>query len=382
LRSLLESGVDCFKTDFGERIPTDAVYFDRSDPQLMHNYYSYLYNKSVFDVVSEVKGESEAMVFARSATAGGQKYPVHWGGDCFATWESMAENLRGGLCFGLSGGGFWSHDIGGFAGKADPNLFKRWIAFGMLSSHSRLHGSESYRVPWNYDDQSVDILRHFSRLKNRLFPYLYGAAHEASSNGTPVMRAMMLEFPHDPNCLHLDRQYMLGSSLLVAPIFNPDGVVQFYVPEGTWIDLLTHETYAGGRWHERECDPMQIPVLMRPGSVLPMSNEQHWPRWTVDAPVTLHVPAFDAQGKFTTILGQSASSDAVRLTVERSHDAIVLHTDRPLAAAAIRLHAHGAIKVIEGGEMVDASTVRWTTPQNTLVIRVVDITPAHRSPHV
>ena len=133
-------GVDCFKTDFGERIPIDVVWYDGSDPERMHNYYPYLYNQTVFDVLREHRGEGEAVVFARSATAGGQQFPVHWGGDCESTYESMAESLRGGLSLGLSGFGFWSHDIGGFEGTPDPALFKRWVAFGLLSSHSRLHG--------------------------------------------------------------------------------------------------------------------------------------------------------------------------------------------------------------------------------------------------
>src|SRR6478609_6379531 len=156
LRALLDMGVDCFKTDFGERIPTDVVWHDGSDPERMHNYYTHLYNKAVFELLEEVKGEGEAVLFARSATAGGQQFPVHWGGDCESTFVSMAESLRGGLSLAMSGFGFWSHDIGGFEGRPDPAVFKRWIAFGMLSSHSRLHGNHSYRVPWLFDDESVE----------------------------------------------------------------------------------------------------------------------------------------------------------------------------------------------------------------------------------
>jgi alpha-D-xyloside xylohydrolase len=147
LRALVDMGVDCFKTDFGERIPTDVVYYDGSDPFKMHNYYTHLYNKTVFDVLEEKLGEGNATVFARSATAGGQQFPVHWGGDSTATFESMAESLRGGLSLALCGFGFWSHDMGGFEQTAPPAVYKRWCAFGLLSSHSRLHGSESYRVP-------------------------------------------------------------------------------------------------------------------------------------------------------------------------------------------------------------------------------------------
>ncbi|GAA2841424.1 hypothetical protein GCM10020220_032970 [Nonomuraea rubra] len=124
LRALLDMGVDAFKTDFGERIPTDVVYADGSDPERMHNYYSLIYNQTVHDVLAERRGPGEAVLFARSATVGGQRLPVHWGGDCESTFEAMAESLRGGLSLGLGGFGFWSHDIGGFEGRPDPAVFQ------------------------------------------------------------------------------------------------------------------------------------------------------------------------------------------------------------------------------------------------------------------
>ena len=263
LERLIAMGVDCFKTDFGERIPTDVVYFDGSDPEKMHNYYTFLYNRLVFETLKRLRG-GEAVVFARSATVGGQRFPVHWGGDNVATYESMAESLRGGLSLGLSGFGFWSHDIGGFQNKAPAHVYKRWCAFGLLSSHSRLHGFTSYRVPWIYDDEAVDVLRAFTRLKCRLMPYLFAAAAEAARSGAPMMRAMVLEFPDDPACETLDRQYMLGPSLLVAPVFSEDGQVSFYLPEGRWTHLLTGEVVDGGRWRKEkawlpESSPLRSP---------------------------------------------------------------------------------------------------------------------------
>ncbi|GAA3217721.1 alpha-xylosidase [Actinocorallia longicatena] len=269
LDALLEMGVDCFKTDFGERIPLDVAWHDGSDPERMHNYYAQLYNETVFDLLKERHGEGEAIVFARSATAGGQKFPVHWGGDCESTFAAMAEDLRGGLSLGLSGFGYWSHDIGGFEGTPDPELFKRWVAFGLLSSHSRLHGSHSYRVPWAFDEEAVDVLRHFTKLKERLMPYLREVAREAHEDGLPMMRPMMLEFPGDPACTHLERQYMLGSDLLVAPVFDPSGEVTYYVPEGEWTSVLGGGTVTGPRWITEVHDVMSLPLLARSGSVLP-----------------------------------------------------------------------------------------------------------------
>src|SRR5215207_8843223 len=230
LRALLDMGVDCFKTDFGERIPTDVVLSDGAPPERMHNFYSYLYNQTVFDLLRAHNGEQEAVVFARSATAGGQQFPVHWGGDCESTFVSMAETLRGGLSLAASGFGFWSHDIGGFEGRPDPAVFKRWIPFGLLCTHSRLHGSDSYRVPWVFDEEAVEVLRIFTRLKAQLMPYIYGQAANAAQDGMPVLRPMTAEFPDDPACTHLDRQYMLGDRLLVAPVFTASGETSYYLP--------------------------------------------------------------------------------------------------------------------------------------------------------
>ena len=268
LESLMDMGVDCFKTDFGERIPTDCVYYVGSDPVKMHNYYTYLYNKVVYNVVKKKKGEKEAILFARSATAGGQKFPVHWGGDCWSDYESMEESLRGGLSLTSSGFGFWSHDIGGFESTSTPDVYKRWCAFGLLSTHSRLHGSTSYRVPWVYDEEAVDVVRFFAKLKASLMPYLYRNAIETSKTGVPMMRSMVLEFTEDKNCAYLASQYMLGDSLLVAPIFNDQSMAEYYLPEGTWTSLLTGEVKEGGKWYKEKQGYLSIPLYVREGSIV------------------------------------------------------------------------------------------------------------------
>ncbi|MFW6292440.1 MAG: alpha-xylosidase [Spirochaetota bacterium] len=266
LAALIDEGVDAFKTDFGERVPTDVVYHDGSDPLRMHNYYTLLYNRAVFEVLEDKRGAGEACLFARSASVGGQRYPVHWGGDSTATYESMAETLRGGLSAAQSGIAFWSHDMGGFEDTAPPDIYKRWCAFGLLSSHSRLHGSGSYRVPWLFDEEAVDVLRFFTKLKCRLMPYLHAKAVEAHETGVPMMRPMVMEFPEDPACDYLDRQYMLGDAILVAPVLSPEGDVSFYLPEGRWTHLLDERVLDGGRWHREAYDYFSLPLFARPGS--------------------------------------------------------------------------------------------------------------------
>ena len=266
LKALLDMGVDCFKTDFGERIPTDDVVFaDGSDPLRMHNFYTYLYNEAVFELLEKEKGKGEAVLFARSATAGCQKFPVHWGGDCHSDYPSMEQTIRGGLSLMLSGFSYWSHDIGGFEDKSTPDVYKRWAAFGLLSSHSRLHGSTSYRVPWNYDEESVDVLRHYVELKKSLMPYIDAARDEAERYGFPVMRPMVIEFQDDPVCAFLDRQYMLGSRILVAPVFDKDGMVEFYLPEGTWVsaDGKDRRVVTTGRFFKEQRGYLEMPVYLR-----------------------------------------------------------------------------------------------------------------------
>jgi alpha-D-xyloside xylohydrolase len=278
LEKLMDMGVDTFKTDFGERIPTmDVAWFDGSDPVKMHNYYSYLYNKVVFDALEKKRGKGDALVFARSGTAGSQKLPVHWGGDCTASYTSMAESLRGGLSLCASGFGFWSHDISGFEKTATPDIYKRWTAFGLLSSHSRLHGNASYRVPWLFDEEAVDVLRTFTKLKCTLMPYIFSAAVEAVETGIPTMRAMFMEYPHDPACQYLDLQYTLGGNILVAPVFREDGMVQFYLPEGKWTHLLTNDVVEGGKWCEETYDYFSLPLFARENSIIARGREENKP---------------------------------------------------------------------------------------------------------
>ena len=330
LRVLLDQGVDCFKTDFGERIPTDVVWHDGSDPERMHNYYTQLYNRTVFELLKDERGEGEAVLFARSATVGGQQFPVHWGGDCESTFNAMAESLRGGLSLGLSGFGFWSHDIGGFEGTPTEALFKRWVQFGLLSSHSRLHGSKSYRVPWDYGDEAVEVTRDFTRLKHRLAPYLQRAAQQAHVSGTPVMRAMVLEFPDDPAAATLDRQYLLGDDLLVAPVFSEDGTVEFYVPEGTWTNVLTGDQLTGPRWVRETHGFATLPLLARPDSVIPFGADDSRPVSDWSDGVTLRVHAFaDGAERTVSVPNQEGTGQAATFLVRRQGDVLRISTDNP-----------------------------------------------------
>jgi alpha-D-xyloside xylohydrolase len=283
----------------------------------MHNWYTQLYNQAVFEVLEEKRGAGDAVVFARSATVGGQKLPVHWGGDSTSTYESMAETLRGGLSLALSGFAYWSHDIGGFEGTPDAGVFKRWTAFGLLSSHSRFHGSSSYRVPWAFDQQAVDVTRLFTKLKLSLMPYLYAAGQLATGAGTPLLRPMQLEFPDDPAVAYLDRQYMLGADILVAPVFSEAGDVDFYLPAGMWTSLLTGESVTGPGWRTETHGFDSLPLYVRDGAAIPRGARTDRPDYDYldGLVIELYPSAADSDERevmVTTPEGASASFSVVR----------------------------------------------------------------------
>jgi alpha-D-xyloside xylohydrolase len=376
LRKLLEMGVDCFKTDFGEFIPENVVYHDGSNPAVMHNYYSYLYNKAVFELLENFHGKGNAIVFARSAATGCQKFPVHWGGDCDATWESMAEDLRGGLSFCASGAAFWSHDIGGFSGTANPALYKRWVAFGLLSTHSRLHGSSSYRVPWLFDEESVLVMRHFARLKNRLFPYIFSASHDARDRGWPVMRAMVLEFPDDPACAHLDRQYMLGSSLLVAPIFRQDNIAEYYVPHGRWTNFFSGEVVEGGVWRRETFDFMQLPLLVRENTILPLGGDEEKPSWKLSEELTLQLFQIADGADVSISVPANDNAHAVVFRCQRAGGKFVLSTDGRAKDVKVLLPSRRSIGDISNGkprgQAGEAPLVSWTDTAKPLAFSLKD----------
>lgn len=331
LEILLDMGVDCFKTDFGERIPNDCVYYDGKDPVKMHNYYTYLYNKVVFELLERKRGKGEAVLFARSATVGGQKFPVHWGGDCWSDYESMEESLRGGLSLQMSGFGFWSHDIGGFESTSTPDVYKRWSAFGLLSSHSRLHGSTSYRVPWAYDEEAVDVVRFFTKLKAKLMPYLWKTALTAHSEGIPSMRAMVIEFTQDKNCSYLDKQYMLGDNLLVAPIFNDKGIGEYYLPEaeGMWTNFFNGEQQEGGKWYSRECGYCDIPLMVRPNSIIALGARDDGPEYAYEENV--HLKVFALSGNAQTKVYTMGQELAIAVNAEKRENEIYITIDNRCA---------------------------------------------------
>ncbi|ALS01838.1 alpha-xylosidase [Enterococcus silesiacus] len=341
LSDLLDMGVDSFKTDFGERIPTDAVYFDGSDPKKAHNYYSYLYNEVVFSLLEEKRGKNEAVLFARSGTVGSQKFPVHWGGDNLSEYVSMAETLRGGLSFLLSGFGFWSHDIGGFEESASADIYKRWTQFGLLSTHSRYHGNIEYRVPWLYDEEAVAVTRKFTKLKVQLMPYLYRQAVYTAATGVPMMRPLFMEYPEDKNTYFIDKQYFLGDSLMIAPVFTETGQVDYYLPEGKWTHLLNgeyKEVGKNGQWQTETHDYLSLPVWVKENTILVTAHKEHQSvAYAYNDTIAIHCYQLSI-GHHEQIIVNSSGNPLAKIIIEKDNKNVVIRTDGLVGANYVYIH--------------------------------------------
>ena len=273
LKPLLDMGVTCIKTDFGENIHMDHHYHAMT-PERLNNIYSLLYQRAAYDITKEVTGDG--IVWARSAWAGCQRYPLHWGGDSASSWDGLAGSLKGGLHFGLSGFAFWSHDVPGFHSipdfmnsPLDEDVYVRWTQFGVFSSHMRYHGT-CKREPWHYPN-IAPIVKHWWKLRYALMPYIIEQAEQCTKTGWPMLRALLMHHPHDKQVWHIDDEYYFGSEFLVCPVINGTNKRDIYLPDGLWVNFFTGKRIDGGRWYYDVEVPLdQMPVFVRPGALIKM----------------------------------------------------------------------------------------------------------------
>ena len=271
LKPLLDMGVTCIKTDFGENIHMDHQYHGMT-PERLNNIYSLLYQRAAFEVTKEVTGNG--IVWARSAWAGCQRYPLHWGGDSASSWDGLAGSLKGGLHFGLSGFAFWSHDVPGFHSipdfmnsPLDQQVYVRWTQFGVFSSHMRYHGT-CKREPWHYP-RIAAIVKRWWKLRYKLLPYIIEQGELSCRTGYPMVRALLMHHPHDRQVWHIDDEYYFGNDFLVCPVINSDNRRDIYLPEGQWIDFFTGRQWQGGQWYYNVDVPLdRMPVFVRPGACI------------------------------------------------------------------------------------------------------------------
>ncbi|HDQ73208.1 MAG TPA: glycoside hydrolase family 31 protein [Chloroflexi bacterium] len=302
-RPLLEQGVSVFKTDFGESAPEDGVYASGISGREAHNLYPLLYNQAVFEITEAVT--DEGLVWSRAGWAGSQRYPTCWGGDPPTDFEAMARQLRGALSIGLSGIPFYSHDIGGFAGEPDPELYVRWAQFGLFSAHSRCHGTTP-REPWTFGPEAEAIFLHYVRLRYQLLPYIYATAVQSSLTGLPMMRALILRYSHDPNVRHIDNEYLFGDNFLVAPVLKRGAKRRMvYLPVGEWVDFWGRETYEGPAWLNFPAPLEIMPLFIRQGAIIPMGPAIDYVDQPIKAPLAIHV--FTGSGGSFTLYDEETS---------------------------------------------------------------------------
>jgi alpha-D-xyloside xylohydrolase len=320
-RRLLAMGVATFKTDFGETAPTDGHYDDGTSGNVAHNLYPLLYNRAVFEVVDAHSG-GHGLIWSRSTTAGGQRYPVHWGGDSRTNFDHMAASLRGGLNFILSGFAYWSHDIGGFSGTSDPALYARWAQFGLFSSHARAHGT-SAREPWIFGAEAEAIFRKYASLRYRLLPYIYSCAARAAETGRPLMRPLLLDYQNDPTTHALDLQYLFGDDFLVAPVFTDAADVSVYLPRGRWVDYWTKHSYVGPGWIVVHAPLDTLPLFVREGAIIPMGPVQQYVGERPLDPLTLDI--YPADERTVSLLDDVNAP--VELSYRMEREGLILHVD-------------------------------------------------------
>ena len=266
IEGLLKQGVSTIKCDFGEAAPYNGFYHSGKGGLYEHNLYPLRYNKALWEVV-EKNHPGEGIIWARSAWAGSQRYALHWGGDAATTNTGLLGDLRGGLSFGLSGFSFWSHDMGGFVTASPEDIYRRWLPFGFLSSHTRAHGAPPTE-PWLISESFTDAFRACAEMKYKLMPYVYAQAKDCSERGLPMVRALLVEFPQDPGAWLVEDEYMFGSQMLVAPLMESGTERTVYLPKGKWIDYQTGKVYEGG-YQTIEAGEIPAVILVRDGSLIP-----------------------------------------------------------------------------------------------------------------
>ena len=262
-----------FWTDLGEpeRHPTDMQHH-LGPRNKIHNVYNHLWAQTLFRGWHSWRDNQRIFNLTRSASAGTQRYnPTLWSGDVATSFRAFRLQISFQLNVGLAGFGLYGSDLGGFTGKTPPELYARWMQQGALSPSMRPHGSDKPTEPWRYGDQVESIVRDVVRLRYRLMPYLYTLAWQNHRTGIPLARPLFFADPSDERLHEVEHSYLLGESLLVAPVLRDSARSRTVtLPEGTWIHYWTDEAMEGGRTVTVDAPLDEIPLFVKGGAILPM----------------------------------------------------------------------------------------------------------------
>jgi alpha-D-xyloside xylohydrolase len=370
LTEQLDLGADSFKPDFAEEIPADAVFANGLTGAEMHNPYPLLFQKEVFDASRE--RADRVVAWSRSAAPGVQRYPGHWSGDPECTFIDLANTLRGGLAASMSGLAYWSHDMGGFWGDPSPELFVRWSQFGFLSALSRFHGATP-REPWRYGDEALRIFRLYARLRSRLVPYLVSYGWQASEDGVPLMRPMVMEFPDDQAGYAFDLQYCLGRELLVSPVVREDGVVTTYLPRGKWTDWWTGAVHEGPTTIRQQVPLEELPLYVRDESLVVLGPERSHVGERPADPLTIEAfvtneAAFTLRGDVGTVaLRCRRRGNEVTFEASTSPSTFVLRLRQGLSIRSVSADGLPVPRLDIAG--LERSEAGWTVDDRAVVVK-------------
>jgi alpha-glucosidase len=240
-----------------------------------HNLYGMLMNRAGFDALGKLRPGKRPWILSRSGWAGNQRYAWNWTADTESTWPALKMTIAQVLNLGLSGYPYTGPDIGGFSGVPDPELFTRWFQTAAFMPFFRVHSAKgtARREPWVYGEEVLGICREFMKLRERLMPYLYTLAWEASQSGAPINRPLFWLEPNNPDLWAVDDVFLLGNDLLIAPVLEPDAKVkQIPLPAGRWVNFWRDDVIEESEFVESQVTLERIPVLVRGGSILPMAN--------------------------------------------------------------------------------------------------------------
>ncbi len=342
IRELFDLGVKVIKTDMGEGVPIEADYHKYSGEEI-RNIYAYLYNKAAYEVTVEKEGEEDSLVWGRSGYAGSQKFPLHWAGDPFVSFDGLRYSIRSGLSMGMSGFTFWSHDIGGFLGRPTPECYIRWTQAGMFCSHSRCHGAGNPREPWTFGEEAEKIFRDYDKLRYKLLPYIYSQSKQLIKDGMPMMQHLILQYPNDFACAYIEDAWMFGDSFLVAPILDETNSRKVYLPEGEWYDFHTNAISAGEKWYSVYAPLEILPLYVKAGAIIPMAPVVDYITTKEDSALNIKVYHKNCgESQFIYYNGEEHCIKAVF-----SADGVVVNTPKLNCPISIELISSKGCKTVE-----------------------------------
>lgn len=269
---LINQGVGGWWTDLGEpELHPDDMVHHWGDAPRVHNIMNLLWNKILFDYY-EQNTTRRLFNLTRSGYAGMQRYgAIPWSGDVERSFSGLAVQPVLMQSMALSGVPFHNSDIGGFAGPpTSPELYARWMQYGVFCPLTRPHSAFQDVEPWSFGSQVEQIATRYIKLRLSLFPYNYSYLYRAHQTGISIVRPLILEYPEDPQVRNMGDQYLWGEAFLIAPVLSAGATERnVYLPEGQWIDYHTETVYQGNQWLTAAAPLTRLPIFVKAGSIIP-----------------------------------------------------------------------------------------------------------------